>query len=97
MALLSDAYPGSKHVKDFGLQEADDDAIWACARSNDFAIVSKDDDFRQRSFLLGHPPKVIWIRLGNVPTTRILLRLIEARQPVSTFLADEASSFLTIE
>jgi predicted nuclease of predicted toxin-antitoxin system len=25
-------------------------------------IVSKDSDMHQRSFVFGHPPKVIWVR-----------------------------------
>ncbi|MFN2406960.1 MAG: hypothetical protein ABR594_12965 [Pyrinomonadaceae bacterium] len=27
--------------------------------------MSKDSDMHQRSFLLGAPPKVVWVRLGN--------------------------------
>jgi predicted nuclease of predicted toxin-antitoxin system len=52
-------------VREFGLQAADDEVIWSHAAAGGFAIVTKDDDFRQRSFLRGHPPKVIWVRLGN--------------------------------
>lgn len=36
-----------------------------------FAIVSKDADFRQLSFLYGFPPKVIWLRVGNRSTAEI--------------------------
>jgi predicted nuclease of predicted toxin-antitoxin system len=32
--------------------------------------VSKDADFHERSFVLGPPPKVIWIRRRNCSTTR---------------------------
>jgi predicted nuclease of predicted toxin-antitoxin system len=45
--------------------EAADAVIWRFAAEEGFTIVSKDADFRQRSFAYGHPPKVIWIRLGN--------------------------------
>ena len=41
------------------------------ARENDFVIVTKDADFSDRSALLGYPPKVIWIRLGNCTTSEI--------------------------
>jgi predicted nuclease of predicted toxin-antitoxin system len=34
-------------------------------------IVSKDSDFRQRSFLFGAPPKVVSIALGNCSTKAI--------------------------
>jgi predicted nuclease of predicted toxin-antitoxin system len=67
---LSDLYPGSRHLTDCGLRGSSDDAVWQYARDNDFVIVSKDSDFSQRSALLGSPPKVIWLRVGNCTTTR---------------------------
>jgi predicted nuclease of predicted toxin-antitoxin system len=33
-------------------------------------IVSKDSDFSERSSLLGSPPKVVWLRVGNCTTAR---------------------------
>ena len=52
---LADLFPQSAHVKDVGLAKADDQVIWEFAKANGFAILSKDDDFHQRSFLHGHP------------------------------------------
>jgi predicted nuclease of predicted toxin-antitoxin system len=46
-------------VREFALAAADDEAVWAHAAAHDFPIVTKDDDFRQRSFLRGVPPKVV--------------------------------------
>ena len=65
LALLADLYGGSTHVRNEGLEAADDDTAWEYAALHGFAIVSKDADFHQRSFLLGAPPKVIWIQRGN--------------------------------
>ncbi|MGH7137018.1 MAG: DUF5615 family PIN-like protein, partial [Pirellulales bacterium] len=65
---LAVEYPASAHVRHVGLASASDPAIWNYARTNGFAIVSKDSDFEQRALLYGHPPKVIWLRLGNCPT-----------------------------
>lgn len=48
-----------------------DDAVWDYAKVQGFAIVSKDSDFAERSFLYGSPPKVVWIRLGNCSTATI--------------------------
>ena len=48
-------YPASTHVRELGLQTADDDTVWRYAAEHGFAIVSKDADFHERSFLLGHP------------------------------------------
>jgi predicted nuclease of predicted toxin-antitoxin system len=69
VALLSDVYPDSAHVHPLGMDEAEDAEIWRFATENGFTIVSKDADFGQRSFAYGHPPKVIWIRLGNCTVT----------------------------
>jgi len=70
--LLADLYPDSLHVRDVGLRDASDTEIWEYARQNGLVIVSKDSDFQQRSLLYGHPPKFIWLRVGNCP-----VRLIE--------------------
>ncbi len=58
-------FPGSVHVRDCGLKGFTDEDIWEFARANGFVIVSKDSDFYKRSSLYGHPPKFIWLCLGN--------------------------------
>ncbi len=58
---LEPEYPGSAHVRALGLGGATDAAIWERARQDAYAIVSKDNDFRQLSFLHGAPPKIIWL------------------------------------
>lgn len=42
--------------------------IWQYALEHGLTIVSKDNDFRQLSFLYGPPPKVIWLSVGNAGT-----------------------------
>ncbi len=39
---FADLFPGSMHVRQIGLRDADDSVIWDCARQNGFAIISKD-------------------------------------------------------
>jgi predicted nuclease of predicted toxin-antitoxin system len=63
--LLAAEYPESTHVRDVGLTGKPDEQIWDYARDNGLTIVSKDDDFRQRSFLKGAPPKIVWLQVGN--------------------------------
>ena len=57
-------YP-SLHVRDIGLADADDRAIWAYAKTREWVIVTKDEDFQDLSIRLGSPPQVLWVRLGN--------------------------------
>ena len=63
--LLADFFFDSIHVRDVGLKAANDPVGWEYAKDNDLMIVSKDSDMHQRSFVFGHPPKVVWVRLGN--------------------------------
>ncbi len=72
---LADLFPNSEHVRHVILHEADDRRVWEYARANGFAIVSKDEDFHQLSFLYGAPPKVVWVRLGNCTTKYIYFYL----------------------
>jgi predicted nuclease of predicted toxin-antitoxin system len=51
---LGAEYPGSLHVRSVGLRGAEDAAIWSYARDHDFVVVSKDNDFRQLSFVNGN-------------------------------------------
>ena len=69
---IIDLYPHSEHVKTLGLINTDDVVIWEYAKTNGFVIVSKDSDFHQRSLLYGHPPKFIYLRIGNCPTSNII-------------------------
>ena len=86
---LSDLYPGSVHLRDCGLRGVSDVEVWQYAQVNDFAIVSKDSDFSQRSFLLGSPPKVVWLRIGNCTTRRADFVLRNAAARVQAFDGSE--------
>ncbi len=54
---LADLFPDSEHVRNVNLHEADGRTVWEYARANGLAIVSQGEDFHQRSFLYGAPPK----------------------------------------
>jgi predicted nuclease of predicted toxin-antitoxin system len=85
-------YPGSLHVRDAGLSRADDQTIWEFAAQHDFTIVTKDDDFRRRSFVFGPPPKVIWVRLGNCHTKNIEHVLRARHDDARAFLANHGAA-----
>lgn len=89
-------FPGSAHVRDLGLARADDDAIWNTAREHGFAILSKDADFHQLSFLHGFPPKVLWLRLGNCTTDEILAAVHRHLDDIVLFDESEDAAFLTL-
>jgi predicted nuclease of predicted toxin-antitoxin system len=91
---LLDCFPGSIHVREVGLRDADDATIWGYAAHHGFAIVTKDADFRQRSFLQGHPPKIVWVRLGNCSTRAVERLLRNGASNIQEFLADDQKSIL---
>lgn len=93
---LSTEFPGSAHVRDAGLATALDPDIWAYALAGGFVIVSKDIDFQQRALLYGHPPKVIWLRLGNCSTDAAAALLRSKFTNIQAFLADLDASFLAL-
>ena len=66
---LDDLFPGSAHVGSVGLLRASGTDVWEFAKSNGFAIITADADFYELATALGNPPKVIWLRGCNYPTT----------------------------
>jgi predicted nuclease of predicted toxin-antitoxin system len=95
--LLATDFPSSEHIDHMGLHGATDQAVWDFAKANGFTIVSKDNDFRQRSFLSGHPPKVVWLSVGNAGTSRIEFLLSERREVLELFLSDSEESLYVLE
>lgn len=93
---LADVYPDSDHVRRLGLDQTDDQAIWKFAARDGFAIVSKDADFQQLAMLLGPPPKLIWIRLGNCQADAVEALLRQGLPAVAEFLADPALAVLAL-
>lgn len=94
--LLADIFPGSTHVRNVGLEEADDRTIWSYAISEGYAIVSKDSDFPERVLVEGLPPKVVWIQLGNCSTSEIELLLLGHRAEIEVFASDGDATLLTL-
>ena len=96
VAPLTNLFPGSAHVRDLGLATANDSAVWDHALKNGFTIVSKDSDFYHRSILLGHPPKVVWLRLGNCTTAQVLDLIQRRHSELLAFDGDPYTSFLSL-
>ena len=78
------------------MREAGDDVIWEYAKEHGFTIVSKDRDYRDLSGALGHPPKVILVRLGNGPTAEVEALLRERYQDLLSFQHDAGRAFLEL-
>jgi predicted nuclease of predicted toxin-antitoxin system len=96
VGLLAAEYPGSEHVRNVGLAAAPDPAVWSYAATYGFAIVTKDNDFQHRALLLGHPPKVVWIGVGNCPTAAVAALLRARQSDLLAFEADPVAALLAL-
>ncbi len=85
-ALLDPHFPGTDHVKHANLMQADDMDVWRFAKEEGFCILTKDKDFQQLSVFHGAPPKVIWLRIGNASTKRIMNMMEHERASILHFL-----------
>jgi len=93
---LAAEFPGSSHIELVGVCGATDARIWDYARENGFTIVSKDNDFRQRMFLYGPPPKVIWLSVGNAGRVAIADLLASNRDRIERFANDPQDGLLVL-
>jgi predicted nuclease of predicted toxin-antitoxin system len=59
-------------VREIGLREAKDAAIWAYALQNNGVILTKDEDFAERCMAGNNAPVIIWLRIGNATNPELL-------------------------
>lgn len=92
-AWLTENYALIAHaVRDLGLCEAADRAIFLAARSASVVVMTKDSDFVRLLEELGPPPQVIWLTCGNTSNARLrqilsgalpqALSLLESGEPL---------------
>lgn len=58
-------------------------------------IATFDSDFYDISLIKGHPPKIIWIRTGNLTTAEIAEILYQRKIDIEHFLFNEANKDLS--
>lgn len=95
---LAGFYPNSIHVlniKSIG-SPAIDLKIWEYARDNDFVITTYDEDFYELQALKGFPPKIIWLRFGNLSTDEIAGRLLAIKEKVIAFVENPEAGILEV-
>lgn len=93
---MADLYPGSSQIELLELRGASDTAIWEYSKTEGYVLVSKDNDFRQRSFQYGAPPKVVWLSVGNAGTPVILRLLRESVTEIERFIMQQEAALLVL-
>jgi predicted nuclease of predicted toxin-antitoxin system len=71
VSALADLFPECLHIKTLGMQESPDSDLWQLALKEGFIIATKDSDFAERAMQSQISPKIIWVRMGNVPTSQV--------------------------
>jgi len=79
-------FPESIHVKSVNLIDSDDFTIWKYAKRNSFTIVTQDSDFNDFAIAKGFPPKIIWLKTGNMSTNSFADLLIELKNEILEFI-----------
>jgi predicted nuclease of predicted toxin-antitoxin system len=85
-ARLQSEYPGCGQVREWGLENGSDLEIWDFASRNDCSIVTFDADLHDLVTLYGHPPTVIWLRIGNTSTDNLITLLPKHSATIKAFI-----------
>ena len=93
---LLSLFAGLKHVRDVGLRQAEDKAIWDWSRAHKYTVITTDFDFVTMSQRLGWPPKVIHIERCDFPFRVIEDLLRRSAVLITEFDKDESAAVLTL-
>lgn len=85
----------AQHVDEIGLRNEEDIAIWDYASSAGAIVVTKDEDFAERTARTNAGPVILWLRIGN-STNRALLQWLTPRWPEITVLLDAGNRLIEV-
>lgn len=89
LKFIPSPFSASSSVKKEGLLNATDREIWEFAKQKGYTIVTNDSDFNDLNLLYGFPPKIIWIRTGNLYTQDLASMLSANTDEIIKFNANE--------
>ena len=93
---INEFFADSTHVVHLDMDRENDIVIWDYAKKHDYIIITKDKDFLQRSVLMGHPPKVIHIALGNCGVETIAALILTKVSQIKAFAKHRSKSYLLL-
>lgn len=89
-------FPGSYQVRHVGLEDASDSSIFDYAKDHGYSIVTFDADFIDLNMIKGIPPKIIWLKTGNLTTRSVSNLLKKNRDALIEFLNSGKEGILEI-
>lgn len=93
--ILAD-FPEAEQVKRLGLVNASDKQIWDFAKQQGYTIVTHDADFQDFLLLYEYPPKIIWIRQGNMHNDELAQKLISSKDLIADFISQDLGGCLQL-
>lgn len=85
---IQDLFPLARQVRELGIENYSDRKIWEFAMKEDYSIVTFDSDFYDLNLVLGTPPKIIWLRIGNATTDDIIQLFRQNSELIKEFLTN---------
>ena len=82
-------------VRDLGLRNAEDAAIFAAARIADAIVLTKDEDFVELVKARGIPPAILWLRCGNTSNARLRV-ILQSTLPGALQLIQQGAHFVEV-
>ncbi|WP_324671825.1 DUF5615 family PIN-like protein [Hymenobacter sp. GOD-10R] len=74
-------------LRDIGLRDAEDEEIFAAAKSASAIVLTKDADFLRLLERYGPPPQVLWVTCGNTSNERLQQVLLQTLPTALELLA----------
>ncbi len=94
--LLEKDFPNSRQVRHVDLESASDSTLFDFAKNQGFTIVTFDSDFVDLNVVKGIPPKIIWLRTGNMTTKNISNLISSQIANIQNFINSKESEILEI-
>jgi predicted nuclease of predicted toxin-antitoxin system len=73
-----------------------DSFIWRFAKENQYHILTFDEDFSELQNLFSFPPKIIWLRTGNISTKMICDKLADLESEIISFIENTEAGIYEI-
>jgi predicted nuclease of predicted toxin-antitoxin system len=83
---ISHNFPEARQVLELGIENYSDQEILEFAKENQYTIITFDADFYDLSTLKESPPKLIWLRFGNIKTDFIANKLNSKHLLIKDFI-----------
>ena len=93
---LKSILPDAIGVREIGLYNADDYQIWEYALKNEYMVVTFDKDIPAIESVRGFPPKIIWLRTGNLRNSAVISLFTGRLDEFTSFIADERKGCLMV-